>query len=125
MSTGLGGHTVRRTALLLLAVMAAALGATSGVALARNYVGTDIGEKIVGTDSADTIDANGGDDGVQGLPGPDRIRGANGKDRQYGGRGNDVIFSEGGFRGVVNCGRGIDTAYVDSRDQVVDCERMR
>jgi len=86
---------VRRTALLLLAVMAAALVAASGVALARNYVGTDRGEKIVGTDSADTIDANGGDDVVQGLPGPDRIRGGNGKDRQYGARGNDVIFSEG------------------------------
>jgi hypothetical protein len=63
---------VRRTALLLLAVMAAALVAASGVALARNYVGTDRGEKIVGTDSADTIDANGGDDVVQGLRDPDK-----------------------------------------------------
>jgi Ca2+-binding RTX toxin-like protein len=116
---------VRRTALLLLAVMAAALVAGSGVALAKNYVGTDRGEKIVGTNHADTIDANGGDDVVQGLRGPDRIRGGNGKDRQFGGRDNDVIFSEGGFRDVVNCGKGIDTAYVDSRDQVVDCERRR
>ena len=115
---------MRRTT-LLLAVMAAALVVASGVALARDFVGTDNGERIVGTDSADTIDANGGDDTVLGLRGPDTIRGGNGKDKQYGGRGNDVIDSDGGFRDLVNCGRGTDTAYVDARDQVAGCERRR
>ncbi len=62
---------------------------------------------------------------VLGLRGADRIRGGNGKDKLYGGRGNDVIFSEGSFREVVKCGRGIETAYVDSRDQVTLCERRR
>jgi Ca2+-binding RTX toxin-like protein len=120
-----GGNPVRRTALLMLAVMAAALVMASGVALAKNFVGTDRGERIVGTDSADTIDANGGDDTVIGKRGADNIRGGNGKDKQYGGRGNDIIHSEGSYRDLINCGRGVDTAYVDPKDQVVSCERRR
>jgi hypothetical protein len=117
-------HTVRRMA-LLLAVMAEALMVVSGVALAKNIVGTDRGERIVGTDNADVIDANGGDDVVIGEKGADRIRGGNGRDKQYGGRGNDIIYSDGGFRDLVNCGKGIDIGYVDSRDQVAGCEKVR
>jgi Ca2+-binding RTX toxin-like protein len=121
-----GAHTVRRTALLaLLAVMAAALVAASGVALAKNFAGTDRGEKIEGTKYADHINAEGGDDVVLGRRGADRIRGGNDSDRQYGNMGNDVIYSEGGFRDLVNCGKGNDTAYVDSKDRVVGCERKR
>ena len=116
---------MRRTALLMLAVMAAALVVASGVALAKNYVGTDRGEKIVGTKYADHINAKGGDDVVLGWAGPDKIRGGNDNDKQYGGRGNDVIYTEGGFRELVNCGKGIDTAYVDSKDRVVGCEKVR
>jgi len=59
------------------------------------------------------------------VRGADKIRGGNGKDKQYGGRGNDVIDSDGGFRDLVNCGKGIDTAYVDSKDQVSGCEKRR
>src|ERR671916_833204 len=88
-------HTMRRTA-LLLAVMAAALVAISGVALAKNYLGTDNGEKIVGTKYADTISARGGEDVVRGLAGADTIRGGNDKDNQYGGGGEDPQFSPGG-----------------------------
>ena len=116
---------MRRTTLLSLAVMAAALVAASGMALAKNYVGTDTGEKIVGTKYADHINAKGGDDVVQGLAGPDKIRGGNDNDKQYGGRGNDVIYTEGGYRDLVNCGEGTDTAYVDSKDRVVGCEKRR
>jgi Ca2+-binding RTX toxin-like protein len=116
---------VRRTALLMLAVMAAALVVASGVALAKNYVGTERGEKIVGTKHADHINAMGGNDVVHGWAGPDKIRGGDDNDKQYGGRGNDVIYSEGGFRDLVDCGRGIDTAYVDSKDRVVGCEKRR
>ena len=53
-----GGHTVRRTA-ILLALMAAALVVLSGAALAKNITGTERGEKIVGTKYADHIDALG------------------------------------------------------------------
>ena len=120
-----GGNTVRRTALLMLAVMAAVLVAASGVALAKNIVGTESGEKIVGTKFADHISALGGDDVVLGYAGPDKIRGGDDNDKQYGGRGNDVIRSEGGFRDLVNGGRGTDTCYVDSKDRVVGCERKR
>ena len=115
---------MRRTA-LLLAVMAAALVVTSGVALARDYVGTERGEKIVGTKQADRINAKGGKDVVQGWAGPDKIRGGDDRDRQYGGRGNDIIYTEGGFRDLADCGKGIDTAYVDSKDRVVGCEKRR
>src|ERR687898_886568 len=93
-----GGHTVRRTTLLMLALMAAVLVAASGAALAKNITGTDNGEKIVGTKFADHINALGGD---------------------------DVIYSEGGFRDLVNGGRGTDTCYVDSKDRVKGCERKR
>jgi Ca2+-binding RTX toxin-like protein len=62
---------------------------------------------------------------VLGYAGPDKIRGGNDKDQQYGGLGKDIIYSEGGFRDLINCGGGIDTAYVDSKDRVVGCERKR
>ena len=115
---------MRRTA-LLLAVMAVALVVVSGVALAKTFVGTENGEKIVGTKFNDHINGLGGDDVLLGYAGPDKIRGGDDNDQQYGGRGNDIIYSEGGFRDLVNCGRGTDTAYVDSKDRVVDCERKR
>ena len=115
---------MRRT-ILLLALIAAALVVASGVALAQNFVGTDRGERIVGTNAADNIDGNGGDDTIIGGRGADKIRGGTGRDKQYGGRGNDVIRSEGTFRDLINCGKGIDTAYVDPKDQVTSCERRR
>ena len=79
----------------------------------------------MGTMQADHISALGGDDVVQGLKGRDKIRGGDDKDKQYGGRGSDVIFSEGGFRDLVNCGKGTDTAYVDLKDRMVGCEKRR
>jgi len=62
---------------------------------------------------------------VLGYAGADKIRGGDDNDRQYGGRGRDIIYSEGGFRDLVDCGKGIDTAYVDSKDRVVGCENRR
>jgi Ca2+-binding RTX toxin-like protein len=118
------GNTVRKMA-LLLAVMAGVLVVASGVALAKTFVGTENGEKIVGTKFRDHINGLGGDDVLLGYAGPDKIRGGDENDQQYGGRGNDIIYSEGGFRDLVNCGRGTDTAYVDAKDRVVDCERKR
>ena len=116
---------MRRTALLMLAVMAAVLIAASGVALAKTIVGTESGQKNVGTKFADHINALGGDDVVLGYRGSDKIRGGDDNDKQYGGRGNDVIFSEGGFRDLVYGGKGTDTCYVDSKDRVKGCERKR
>ncbi len=42
----------------------------------------------------------------------------------YGHAGNDRIFIQGGFRGFVDCGPRIDTAYVDSKDRTVGCENL-
>jgi Ca2+-binding RTX toxin-like protein len=109
----------------MLALMAAAVVVASSVALAKDYVGTEKGQRIVGTKYADRIKALGGDDVVLGYGGPDKIRGGDDNDKQYGGRGKDIIYSRGGFRDVVDCGAGIDTAYVDSKDRVVECERKR
>ena len=50
---------MRRTTILMLALMAAALVVLSGAALAKNITGTERGEKIVGTKYADHIDALG------------------------------------------------------------------
>ena len=109
----------------MLALIAALLVVASGVALAKDFLGTEQGERIVGTKHADRISALGGDDVVLGYRGPDKIRGGDDNDKQYGGRGNDIIYSEGDFRDLVNCGPGTDTANVDSKDRVVDCERKR
>src|SRR5215208_236383 len=52
-----GGHTVRRTTILMLALMAAVLVMASGVALAKDIAGTERGEKIVGTKYAVNINS--------------------------------------------------------------------
>ena len=62
-----GGNKVKRTTLLMLALMTAVLVAASGAALAKTIVGTDTGQKIVGTKFADHINALGGDDVVLGY----------------------------------------------------------
>jgi hypothetical protein len=118
-------NKVRRTTLLMLALMAAVLVAASGAALAKNITGTDTAQKIVGTKYADHINALGGNDVVLGYRGADKIRGGDDNDQQYGGRGDDVIYSEGGFRDLVNGGKGIDTCYVDPKDRLKGCERKR
>ena len=121
---GREAHTVKRTA-LLLALMAAALIMVSGVALAKTFIGNDLGNNITGTQQADVIEGNGGDDVLRGAEGADRISGGNGQDRQYGGRGNDVIDTDGGYKDIVDCGRGTDTVYRDARDDLRNCERLR
>jgi hypothetical protein len=65
----------------MLALMAAVLVVASGVALAKNFAGTERGEKIVGTKFADHINALGGDDVVLGYAGPDKIRGGDDNDK--------------------------------------------
>jgi hypothetical protein len=65
----------------MLALMAAVLVVASGVALAKNFAGTERGEKIVGTKFADHINALGGDDVILGYAGPDKIRGGNDNDK--------------------------------------------
>jgi Ca2+-binding RTX toxin-like protein len=49
-------------------------------------------------------------------PGNDRIDGGFGQDKLFGGPGNDKISAVDGQVDRVNCGTGIDTAYVDDGD---------
>jgi Ca2+-binding RTX toxin-like protein len=121
---------MRRTVLSVFWVTLAVLMA-SGASLAATVTGTPQDEKLVGTRYADTIDARGGDDAVLGRRGKDIIRGGRGRDVLRGGRGNDsidsgdVILPSGGFKDLVDCGSGNDTAVVDSDERVVDCEEVR
>lgn len=41
------------------------------------------------------------------------------------GRGNDVVFARNGQPDVLDCGPGIDTAFVERRDVVRHCEHIR
>jgi Ca2+-binding RTX toxin-like protein len=123
------GRMMKKT-VVLLAAMAVAVVVASGVALAATSIGTANDEILTGTNQADTIRARGGDDVVLGREGADRLRGGNGEDSLYGGRGADFLYSEdifsqsGAYRDLVDCGPGDDTASVDFRDRVVDCEEV-
>lgn len=125
---------MRRT-VLLLAVMALAMVAASGVALANNIQGNGKDNRLVGTNGKDTISGSGGDDSIFGKGGDDRLYGDSGRDRVsggadpddiFGGKGADDLFGKGGDdymnssdnRGgdFVDCGPGFDSAVIDAVD---------
>jgi Ca2+-binding RTX toxin-like protein len=99
---------MRRTMVLLLAAMMAALLLASGVAWAVNKVGTQSRDFLKGTDGADNLAGRGNNDRIFGLAGKDNLLGGPGKDvvvggsERYtpsggekhllGGPGNDVVF---------------------------------
>jgi Tol biopolymer transport system component len=97
--------------------------------------GTDFSETIRGTDAGEEICARAGNDVVEGLRGADRldggwgrdqIYGGPGRDRLIGGRGDDVLFARDGWRDVVDCGWGLDRAFVDRVDRVLrGCEAVQ
>jgi Ca2+-binding RTX toxin-like protein len=122
-----------RRASLLLAVMALALVAASGLALADNIQGDGGNNRLVGTNGKDTISGSGGHDDVFGKGAEDRLYGDSGNDevsgggrgdRLQGGLGQDKLFGQGGndfanaidgqANDSINCGRGSkDVAGVD------------
>ena len=53
------------------------------------------------------------------------LTGGDGVDRHLGGAGSDVIISRSNTRDVVDCGSGRDTAFVDRRDSVKNCETIK
>ena len=71
---------MRRGAITLL-VVAALLALAPGLALARNFVGTNGNDRITGTQAEDIIRARGGDDVVDGRGSDDEIFGGSGNDR--------------------------------------------
>ena len=100
-------------------------------------------DNLRGSGANDLLDGGPGDDLVSGLLGDDVVRGGSGDDRAYGGRGRDRVrggpgadrldggrgadrlFARGGGTDRIDCGPGNDIAYVDSRDRVRGCERVR
>ena len=82
-------------------------------------------DRIDGGTGDDLLEGGDGDDAVSGASGRDRITGDEGRDRLSGGTGNDRINSRDEDRDVVDCGPGRDIAFVDRRDRVRGCERVR
>src|SRR5215211_328516 len=138
-----GEFLMLRRAVLILATMALAVVALSGVALAVNKVGTFRPDTLIGTNqvdriyglgAADRIAARAGNDDCYGGSGADtifcgdgndRIDGGFGEDELYGQAGNDTISAADGQRDLVNCGAGVDTAYVDELDDfAANCENL-
>jgi len=54
--------------------------------------------------------------------GADRLNGGGGKNRYSAGRGADRINAMNNKRDRVNCGGGVDTAFVDAADRIAGCE---
>ena len=81
---------MRRTA-LLVAVMALAVVAASGVALANNIEGNGANNRLVGTNGKDSISGGGGADDIFGRGGSDRLFGDSGNDDVHGGKGDDRL----------------------------------
>jgi Ca2+-binding RTX toxin-like protein len=116
----------------------------SGIALAEDIrgtfkqdddlTGTPQMDRIYGLGAADTISGWAGNDDCNGGSGAhevrcgggnDRIDGGFGFDDLFGGPRNDTISAADGFEDYVNCGTGIDTAYVDNQDTVLNnCENI-
>jgi len=90
-------------------------------------------DHIEGNGGNDTISAGPGNNAVFGGPGNDTITAGNGRDLLEGGPGRDTIKAGGGndrieardgYRDVIDCGPGNDTAEVDRRDLVRNCEHV-
>jgi Ca2+-binding RTX toxin-like protein len=134
---------LRRVVILCGALLVGVM-VLGGVALAEDIRGTfkqddDLTgtlqmHRIYGLGAADTISGWAGNDDCNGGSGADEVRCGGGNDRidggfgfddLYGGPDNDTISAADGFQDYVNCGTGIDTAYVDNQDTVLNnCENI-
>lgn len=99
----------------------------------RGLAGDD---QILGWSGNDTLFGWTGNDQLDGGDGADTIRGGSGNDRILGGTGRDDIQGEAGndtidardtgrAADIVNCGAGRDTALVNRRDIVTQCEVVK
>ncbi len=129
-----GGDEVQRTNFCHLDGTARSdrLLGTGYLDIIRGFGGGDI---ILGRGGPDTIDGGAGDDRifagrsadiVHGGPGNDRVSGGPGADTIAAGLGRDTVEARDGYRDVIDCGNGSepDTAVVDRRDVVRNCERV-
>lgn len=87
----------------------------------RSGLGDDA---VFGGGGNDVVDGQTGDDLVEGGDGDDIVRGGTGRDRLYGGPGDDTIDAHDRAVDIVDCGPGVDTATVDTKDRVTHCEHV-
>ena len=117
--------------------------AITGVAQAKNIVGTGGPDRLIGTPKADMLKGKGGRDTLIGRRGPDRLFGGAGPDTlrpgpgrdeintrhngySAGGGGNDRILARDKRRDLIDCGAGTDTVVVDAvEDGVFNCEFIK
>lgn len=106
----------------------------SGSRFQDAIVGTAGRDVMTGGAGADSMFGQGGDDSIDGGSGNDALAGGGGNDRIVGGagrnaidagRGADTILVRNGERDVVDCGPGVDIAYVDRLDVARHCEHVR
>jgi Ca2+-binding RTX toxin-like protein len=95
------------------------------------FGGTDDPEEAIGRAGNDRISAAAGNDCLRGQAGDDNLLGFGGNDSMWpgpgrdevsGGSGNDTVFARHGGHDVIDCGKGIDTAYADPTDKLRECE---
>lgn len=81
---------------------------------------------IVGGSGRDTIWGDGRDDTLYGGPGADRIHTGWGTDVVEAGPGNDIVYARENDASMdsVDCGLGVDKAYVNRGDRVFNCETV-
>jgi hypothetical protein len=88
-------------------------------------------DTMTGGSGRDVLDGGRGADTISGEGGPDLLMDGENKggptDTLDGGTGNDILAprNEPAGRDIVDCGEGTDTAYVDRKDVLSDCERVR
>jgi RTX calcium-binding nonapeptide repeat (4 copies) len=123
-------------ALILLAALAAATVAMSGVASAAaaprcTVVGTPGPDVLHGTARADVICGLGGNDVIRGAAGNDILRGGAGDDRLAGGPGDDLLLGDAGGdildggsgRNLLRGGAGSNTCVPEARCAVTSTAR--
>jgi len=86
--------------------------------------GRDGKDRLMGGDGSDELGDGAGNDTVHGGNSWDAILGGAGNDSLYGDDGDDYIVATDGEVDYVDCGPGVDEAYVDEIDKVVNCENL-
>jgi Ca2+-binding RTX toxin-like protein len=82
-------------------------------------------DELYGHNGPDEIDGGRGRDYLLGGDGDDRLVGGIGDDEIVGFEGDDHIDAADGIKDQILCGKGDDTAVVDSEDRPKDCETVK
>lgn len=82
-------------------------------------------DELYGHNGPDVIDGGRGRDYLLGRDGDDRLVGGVGDDELIGFDGDDRLDAADGIKDQVFCGKGDDTAVVDSEDRPKDCETVK